>query len=174
MNHPATMPGGWNPRLGRSHSTHGLSNKWVRSSDWFPGRLPSMELRQLRHFVGQSHQVKEWSPPGRPRTGDERHGAGAFEWPHLCPLRYGRSGVSECARPGARSNTPRGGARSIRVPGPPPTGNLAVPIFSHGSLVVELYTPVGHDPQKLHTRDEVYFVTRAKGRLFDGAQHHPL
>src|SRR2546425_1279691 len=25
--------------------------------------------------------------------------------------------------------------------GPPPPGNLAVPIFSRGSLVVELYTP---------------------------------
>ena len=54
--------------------------------------------------------------------------------------------------------------------GPPPTGNLAVPIFSHGSLVVELYTPVGHDPQKPHTRDEVYFVTRGKGLFFDGEQ----
>jgi hypothetical protein len=50
--------------------------------------------------------------------------------------------------------------------GPPPTGNLAVPIFSHGSLVVELYTPVGHDPQKPHTRDEVYFVARGSGQFF--------
>ena len=54
--------------------------------------------------------------------------------------------------------------------GPPPTGNLAVPIFSHGSLVVELYTPVGSDHQKPHTRDEVYFVTRGKGRFFDGTR----
>ena len=54
--------------------------------------------------------------------------------------------------------------------GPPPSGNLAVPIFSHGSLVVELYTPVGIDPQKPHTRDEVYFVTRGKGLFFDGAR----
>lgn len=52
--------------------------------------------------------------------------------------------------------------------GPPPPGNLAVPIFSHGSLVVELYTPVGHDPQDPHTRDEVYFVTRGTGFFFDG------
>ena len=52
--------------------------------------------------------------------------------------------------------------------GPPPPGNLAVPIFSHGSLVVELYTPVGHDPQKPHTRDEVYFVARGRGLFFDG------
>jgi mannose-6-phosphate isomerase-like protein (cupin superfamily) len=58
--------------------------------------------------------------------------------------------------------------------GPPPTGNLAVPIFSHGSLVVELYTPVGHDPQKPHTRNEVYFVTRGKGLFFDGEQRHSV
>src|SRR6266404_9613325 len=68
-------------------------------------------------------------------------------------------------------------ARSVHVglvdglaKGPPPPGNLAVPIFSHGSLVVELYTPVGNDPQKPHTRDEVYFVTRGKGLFFDGEQ----
>jgi mannose-6-phosphate isomerase-like protein (cupin superfamily) len=58
--------------------------------------------------------------------------------------------------------------------GPPPPGNLAVPIFSHGSLVVELYTPVGHDPQKPHTRDEVYLVARGKGFLFDGEQRHSV
>src|SRR5574339_167129 len=56
--------------------------------------------------------------------------------------------------------------------GPPPSGNLAVPVFLHGSLVVELYTPVGHDPQKPHTRDEVYFVTRGSGFFFDGQQRH--
>ncbi len=58
--------------------------------------------------------------------------------------------------------------------GSPPPGNLAVPIFSHGSLVVELYTPVGHDPQKPHTRDEVYFVARGSGRFFDGERRHSV
>ena len=58
--------------------------------------------------------------------------------------------------------------------GPPPPDNLAVPIFSHGSLVVELYTPVGHDPQKPHTRDEIYFVIRGEGRFFDGVRHHAV
>ena len=58
--------------------------------------------------------------------------------------------------------------------GLPPPGNLAVPIFSHGSLMVELYSPVGHDPQKPHTRDEVYFVTRGEGFFFDGEQRHPI
>ena len=58
--------------------------------------------------------------------------------------------------------------------GPPPPGNLAVPVFSHGSLAVELYTPVGHDPQKPHTRDEVYFVTQGKGFFFDGQVRHTV
>lgn len=58
--------------------------------------------------------------------------------------------------------------------GPPPAGNLAVPILSHGSLVVELYTPVGHDPQKPHTRDEIYFVVRGKGFFFDGERRQAV
>ena len=56
--------------------------------------------------------------------------------------------------------------------GPPPAGNLAVPVFSHGSLAVELYAPVGNDPQKPHTRDEIYLVTRGKGLFFDGEGRH--
>lgn len=58
--------------------------------------------------------------------------------------------------------------------GPPPPGNLAVPIVSHGSLVVEIYRPVGQDPQKPHTRDEVYFVTRGTGSFFDGERRHAV
>jgi mannose-6-phosphate isomerase-like protein (cupin superfamily) len=58
--------------------------------------------------------------------------------------------------------------------GPPPPGNLAVPILEKGSVVVELYTPMGRDPQKPHTRDELYFVTRGKGLFFDGNQRHPV
>ena len=72
-------------------------------------------------------------------------------------------------------------ARSVHVSladalikGPPPPGNLAVPIFSHGSLAVEMYTPVGRDPQKPHTRDEIYFVTRGAALFFDGAQRHKV
>jgi mannose-6-phosphate isomerase-like protein (cupin superfamily) len=58
--------------------------------------------------------------------------------------------------------------------GPPPPGNLAVPVFSHGSLVVELYTPDGIDPQKPHTRDEVYFITRGNGFFFDGERRQAV
>lgn len=66
--------------------------------------------------------------------------------------------------------------------GPPPPGNLAVPIFAHGSLIVELYAPQGHelyapqghDPQKPHTRDEIYFVARGGGQFFDGAKRYAV
>ena len=58
--------------------------------------------------------------------------------------------------------------------GPPPPGNLAVPIFAHGSLEVELYTPHGHDPQKPHRRDEVYLVAQGKGLFFDGQHRHEV
>jgi mannose-6-phosphate isomerase-like protein (cupin superfamily) len=66
------------------------------------------------------------------------------------------------------------GLKEALSKGPPPKGNLAVPIFSHGSLVVEFYTPVGHDPQKPHARDEVYLVTRGHGWFFDGEKRHSV
>ena len=58
--------------------------------------------------------------------------------------------------------------------GPPPPGNLAVPIFRHGSLEAELYTPVGTDSQKPHKRDEVYVVARGSGLFFDGTQRRDV
>jgi mannose-6-phosphate isomerase-like protein (cupin superfamily) len=58
--------------------------------------------------------------------------------------------------------------------GPPPPGNLAVPIFADGSLEVELYAPRGHDPQKPHDRDEVYFVARGTGVFVDGDARHAI
>jgi mannose-6-phosphate isomerase-like protein (cupin superfamily) len=41
-------------------------------------------------------------------------------------------------------------------------------------LAVELYTPVDRDPQKPHTRDEIYFVTRGTGQFFDGERRHAV
>ena len=58
--------------------------------------------------------------------------------------------------------------------GPPPSGNLAVPIFSHGSLVAELYTPRGCDPQTPHDRDEVYVVARGSAAFFNGVDMCPV
>jgi hypothetical protein len=58
--------------------------------------------------------------------------------------------------------------------GPPPAGNLAVPVFAHGSLEVELYQPRGTDPQTPHTRDEVYVVARGTATFFDGGRRSPV
>ena len=58
--------------------------------------------------------------------------------------------------------------------GPPPAGNLAVPVFAHGTLAVELYTPIGHDPQKPHERDEIYVVARGTGLFFDGTNRRAV
>jgi mannose-6-phosphate isomerase-like protein (cupin superfamily) len=58
--------------------------------------------------------------------------------------------------------------------GPPPPGNAAVPVFSHGSLVVELYSPDRQDGQQPHGRDEIYFVARGKGLFFDGTRRQKV
>jgi mannose-6-phosphate isomerase-like protein (cupin superfamily) len=58
--------------------------------------------------------------------------------------------------------------------GPPPPGNLAVPIFAHGSLEAELYSPKDRDPQKPHRRDEVYLVAQGTAKFFDGEQRHEV
>src|SRR6185503_5001022 len=48
-----------------------------------------------------------------------------------------------------------------RLPGP--DGQRFATIFQHGSLLVEIYAPRGKDPQKPHTRDEIYFVATGTG-----------
>jgi quercetin dioxygenase-like cupin family protein len=58
--------------------------------------------------------------------------------------------------------------------GPPPEGNLAAPVFEHGTLEVELYKPQGSDPQRPHQRDEVYVVARGSGYFFDGGRRHKI
>ena len=53
-----------------------------------------------------------------------------------------------------------------RLPGP--SGERSIPLFQHGTLLVKLYAPRGHDPQTPHTRDEAYVVARGRGLFFDG------
>ncbi|HEV8369823.1 MAG TPA: cupin domain-containing protein [Pyrinomonadaceae bacterium] len=54
----------------------------------------------------------------------------------------------------------------IRLPGP--DGERFATVFEHGSLVVEIYAPRGTDPQKPHTRDEIYFVVTGNGEFVCG------
>jgi mannose-6-phosphate isomerase-like protein (cupin superfamily) len=58
--------------------------------------------------------------------------------------------------------------------GTPPPGNLAVPVFTHGTLDVEMYTPRPHDPQTPHDRDEVYLVARGRATFVDTDGRHPV
>jgi mannose-6-phosphate isomerase-like protein (cupin superfamily) len=54
---------------------------------------------------------------------------------------------------------------------PTPQGKRFVPVFEHGTLLLELYAPRGGDPQKPHTRDELYVVVSGSGTFFcDGAR----
>ncbi|HKY04524.1 MAG TPA: cupin domain-containing protein [Blastocatellia bacterium] len=48
---------------------------------------------------------------------------------------------------------------------PTPDGKRFVTLFKHGTLLVELYAPRGTDPQKPHTRDEVYIVAEGAGEF---------
>ena len=43
-------------------------------------------------------------------------------------------------------------------------------VLEHGTLEIEIYAPRGTDPQKPHTRDEVYFVFSGRGEFVNGAK----
>ena len=59
-----------------------------------------------------------------------------------------------------------------RLPGP--KGERFVELFQHGTLSAELYAPRGTDPQKPHTRDEVYAVVQGRGQFRNGEARHPF
>ena len=42
-------------------------------------------------------------------------------------------------------------------------GRRSAEIARHGSMVLKLYSPVGHDPQTPHEQDELYIVMRGSG-----------
>ena len=53
---------------------------------------------------------------------------------------------------------------------PGPKGERFAELFKHGTLSVELYAPRGKDPQKPHTRDEVYVVVTGAGDFVAGKE----
>ena len=44
--------------------------------------------------------------------------------------------------------------------------------LTHGSMSVEYYSPIGHDPQTPHEQDEVYFTHRGTGELAINGDRH--
>ena len=59
-----------------------------------------------------------------------------------------------------------------RLPGP--QGERFVTVFEHGSLLVEVYAPRGSDPQKPHTRDELYIVVAGRGDFVTAQGRQPF
>ena len=47
-------------------------------------------------------------------------------------------------------------------------GETSLPVMNHGSMVVQVYAPRGRDPQRPHTRDELYVVVRGQGSFLSG------
>lgn len=46
-----------------------------------------------------------------------------------------------------------------------PMGERFTRAFSHGTMSVEIYAPVGGDPQTPHTQDELYFIISGTGEF---------
>jgi mannose-6-phosphate isomerase-like protein (cupin superfamily) len=59
-----------------------------------------------------------------------------------------------------------------RLPGP--DGERFVQALAHGSMTVELYAPVGTDPQLPHEQDELYFIIAGSGDFVCGAERTPF
>lgn len=62
----------------------------------------------------------------------------------------------------------RAGVAEAMAKLPGPRGERWTTVLEHGSLDIEIYAPRGADPQKPHTRDEVYVVVQGSGEFFDG------
>jgi mannose-6-phosphate isomerase-like protein (cupin superfamily) len=59
-----------------------------------------------------------------------------------------------------------------KIPGA--KGERFATVFEHGTLSVEVYAPRGTDPQKPHTRDEVYVVISGSGTFRCGETREPF
>jgi mannose-6-phosphate isomerase-like protein (cupin superfamily) len=57
---------------------------------------------------------------------------------------------------------------------PGPNGERYRPVFRHGSLLVEVYAPVGSDPQQPHRRDEAYVVVSGRGTYVSDRGREPF
>jgi len=54
------------------------------------------------------------------------------------------------------------------------TENTWLSLFKSGATEVEIYKPVGHDPQQPHWSDEVYVVISGTGFFRNADERHPF
>jgi mannose-6-phosphate isomerase-like protein (cupin superfamily) len=63
-----------------------------------------------------------------------------------------------------------------KLPGPRteqwPQGERFTQALKHGSMSLELYNPVGHDPQTPHQQDELYFIYSGEGQITIGSERY--
>ena len=78
--------------------------------------------------------------------------------------------TGEPRNPGGRRATV--GEAMQELPGP--KGERFARVMGHGTMEVEVYAPRGRDPQKPHTRDELYFVVSGRGTFVNGPERHPF
>ena len=57
---------------------------------------------------------------------------------------------------------------------PTSEGKLSTEIFRRGDLEIKIYSPHGTDPQKPHSRDEIYFVAHGEGLYICGETRLPF
>jgi carbamoyl-phosphate synthase large subunit len=57
---------------------------------------------------------------------------------------------------------------------PGPNGERFIPVFNHGTLVVEILAPPSPTPLPPHTRDEVYIVVQGTGELIKDGVRMPV
>jgi mannose-6-phosphate isomerase-like protein (cupin superfamily) len=53
-----------------------------------------------------------------------------------------------------------------------PIGERFITALSHGSMSVELYAPIDHDPQTPHPQDELYFIQSGQAELLIEGERH--
>ncbi|MBK7936405.1 MAG: cupin domain-containing protein [Lewinellaceae bacterium] len=53
-------------------------------------------------------------------------------------------------------------------------GKTFLELFRHGTMSLEIYRPVGHDPQQPHTQDEIYVVISGTGMFRNGNDQYPF
>ncbi len=63
------------------------------------------------------------------------------------------------------------GEALARLPGP--DGERFATVFTHGTLLAEIYAPRGHDPQQPHSRDEIYVVIKGSGTYYYDGHRQP-
>lgn len=57
---------------------------------------------------------------------------------------------------------------------PTPDGKRFATLFTHGTLLVDVYAPRGRDPQQPHSRDEVYIVLQGRGTFMIAGRREPF